>query len=92
MTIKFTRKLQRELNCWVQKYGRALVQVVEIVADSFTAINMVFREVWDSVEEEGRVPLDEVDRQLLVEWLVATDSSSPVCLERAATSFFIWPT
>jgi hypothetical protein len=39
----------------------------DIGADSFSAVNMVFREVWDSVEEEGRVPLHGVDRQLMVQ-------------------------
>ena len=45
----------------VQQLGQVQVQDVGLVVGSLTAINVVFREVWNSVQEEGRVPLQEVD-------------------------------
>ena len=43
-------------------FESALVRVdVMLGGDSLTTINVVFREILDSVQEEGRVPLHEVD-------------------------------
>ena len=43
-------------------FESALVHVdVMLGGDSLTTINVVFREILDSVQEEGRVPLHKVD-------------------------------